>query len=190
LRRSRQLHTHRSQHGAEGREALVDMAADEVLERGPAAQFECLGDRGPVGGLEVGPCGVGASARVGQGVAQRHAKPPDRTRVNRRYLECESVQFRRPVEGERISGSHGRRGEVAPRLLGLSRAAAVGAKHFGIGSARGLELQRQAAVVAPHRFRAQAGDHRLANPIVVDLDLLFRSGDPPDQPARPQQGQR
>ena len=74
-------HADGAEHGAQRRDALVDVAGAQELLGGAAAQIERLGGRGGLGRGEVGRRRLGAAAGVGQRVGELHAQVERRVAV-------------------------------------------------------------------------------------------------------------
>ncbi len=167
------------------------MSADQVLHRGAALEFECLGDGGAGGGRQILARGLGTTPGVGQRVAEL---PPQRTVLvsrERPKLERESVKLHGAVEGQRLGGLLGCPGEVFARLRWLVGPQEVGAQVLEIGLPRGLEGQTEPPMQRLQDLRRQMRHDGLPDPVVIGLDRpLFGRPRPANQPGRAEQRQR
>ena len=165
-------------------EPLVDVAADQELQGRAASQLQGLGAGRPAGGRQVFPRRLAAAAGVGQGVRplRPQVRPPSVAR--RQQLEGQAVQRGGPVEGQGLGRLGRRHGVIVPRPPGLVGPTEMAGQDLGIGPAGGLERLRQAEVMPRQGGRGQAGDDRLADAVVIRLDLVpIRRAGAPDQAA-------
>ena len=172
------------------REPLVDMPADQELRRGQPLQLEGLGGRGRVGRVEVGLSRLGAPTGVGQRIAQL---PPQGDACSAGPA-CSSsrgpIQPRGVVEGQRRGRLVGPAGVVLARRREVARAAIVAGQDLRVDRAGRRQDRRQPLVVPSQAVRRQVADHRLADPVVVDLDLVLVAGPGlADQPRGPERRQ-
>ena len=177
---------------AEGRLALVDVAADEELVRGAAIAARDVGAVGPGGGLQVDLRRLEAPAGVGQGVGE-----PDRGSPGPRGRRGTAVRGRggRAWRRGRRPGPRPRRRppprSSRPAFAGSPGRLEVDGQGLGVGPPGLLQLAGEQAMPGRPSPPARPPRHRLPDAVVIGLDLVgrIRAG-APDQVVRPQQGQR
>ncbi len=123
-------------------------------------------------GREVRVRRLGPAARVGERVTELDTKPWPHRRVRGPELQGELVEPRRAVEGQRLGGLRRRVGGVDRGPLLRPAALVVDRQGLWIGNAGALEREGEPLVRALAVLRREARDDRLADPVVVDLDLL------------------
>ena len=176
--RPRQRHVELGEDDIQGPPRVREVAADEELLGGAAVEI----DRGRGARLlrrrQVRFGRLRATARVGQGIAERDLQPLSSRQRAGAQVEREAVEARRPIERERFGGLGRRRRRVLGGGLHVAGAEMVRGEHLGIG-APGREQGRSQPVMALlQRVGGQPAHHRVADAVVVRLDLLPPEGGP------------
>ncbi|MEJ7636500.1 MAG: hypothetical protein WKF75_00555 [Singulisphaera sp.] len=146
--------------------------------------------RRPRGGLQENGR-LEAPAGVGQGLGE----PDPHRRVlgvgGGPQLEDAAVELRGAVEGEGLDRGCGRLRVVPAGLRRLGGRLEVDRQGLGVGPPGLLQLAGEQAMPGHPVPRREPPRHRLADAVVIGLDLVgrIRAG-APDEVVRPQQGQR
>ena len=173
-RRGGELHPAGGEDGADHLQALVDVAADQELLGGAALELEGLA-AARRRGLQVVARGLGALARVGQGLGHSHLELEAVHREGRAQLEGPAIEHGRVVEGEGVARLPGREGRVGSGPAAVAGPQVVLEERLRVVEAPRFEGLGQALVDPPHRLRLQQGGQRLPDAVVEDLDLRRRA---------------
>ena len=159
------------QHVAERSDARIDLARDEQLLGGAAAQIERLLAVGVRGGLEERGRGLPSAA----GVRER-LREPNAHRLTLRFvggeIERTPVEERGAIVGERLECLVRSLPCVRDRPRGEPRFEEVCRHRVGIVIRLGFERIGEARVARAARAFAEPRGHRLAHAIVVRLDRV------------------
>ena len=160
------------QQEVEGREPLIDVAADEELIRGAALQLDDLGRGGPGGRLLIGVRRLGAPAGVGQRVSEPNSQRLIPPALLRPEHQRQPVELGRPFEGQRPRGVFGRAAEEFAGPRRFSRALVVNRQRLEVSPIRCFQRPGEASMVVPQGLGREMGDDGLADAIMVGLNLV------------------
>src|SRR5439155_9988938 len=120
----------------------------------------------------VGLGRFGPPAGIGQGIAELDLELRSLGWWADRQAECEAVQARGAVERKRLRGLGRRRRRILGGAVRIAGPEVVSGQHLGISPAGGEQRRGQPVVAFLEGLRREMSHYRVADAIVVSLDLV------------------